>query len=75
MFHGGGRNSIPSSFFVPSGWDELLTPVGQTTQLFAFFRLTSFPMGPGSVQQPVLFTVGAIEVGASIVFVWRLSRA
>jgi hypothetical protein len=63
--------------FVPSGWEELLMLVGQTTQSFASFRISSFSflMGRGSALLPVLVTLGAIEVGASIVFVWRLSRA
>lgn len=63
--------------FVPSGWRELLMLVGQTTQLFASFRVSSFSFstGGGSALLPVLFTLGTIEVGASIVFVWRLSRA
>jgi hypothetical protein len=61
--------------FVPSGWEELLMLVGQTTQLFASFRVSSFSMGGGNALLPVLFTVGAIEIGASIVFMWRLSRS
>jgi hypothetical protein len=60
--------------FVPSGWEELLM-LGQTMQLFASFRVSSFSMGGGNALLPVLFTVGAIEIGASIVFMWRLSRA
>jgi hypothetical protein len=64
-------------FFVPSGWEELLMLARRTTQFVASFQVPSFAvlMANGGVLLPVLFTLGAIEVGASMVFVWRLSRA
>jgi hypothetical protein len=63
--------------FVPSGWEELLMLIGRTKQLVASLQVSSvaFSLGHGSVLLPVLFILGAIEVGASMVFAWRLSRA
>jgi hypothetical protein len=63
--------------FVPSGWEELLMLIGRTAQLFASIPVSSvaFSLEHGSTLLPVLFILGAIEVGASMVFLWRLSRA